>query len=115
MTIETAALIISVLANAYLLRTMGQAWGAVRAGLDAAKRHEELSSFWKDVSLKFQSLVMAKETLKAILDGEENMAFEHPDPAQQGEANRMMADLRRLAQKLQTAEGLRTKGSDAAN
>ena len=106
---------LSIVLNLYLLWSHRNGFGAIRAALQVAKDQQVLASFWKRVAQRYQSLIASKETLKAILDGEENVTFEHPDPAVQADANRMMTDLRRLAQKLHTAEGLRTKGSEEAN
>lgn len=104
---------LSIILNLYLLWSHRNGFEAIRAALQVAKDQQILASFWKQVAQRFQALAASKEVLKAVLDGAEGITFEHPDPAVQADANRMMIDLRRLAQKLQLDEGLRTKDSRA--
>jgi hypothetical protein len=106
---------LSIILNGYLLWSHRNGFAAIRAALQVAKEQQDLASFWKQTAQRFQSLAASKEFIKAILDGEEGAFMEHPDPAVQADANKMMADLKRLAQKLQAAKGLRTKGSDEVN
>ena len=108
-------LVCSVVLNVVLVRVQKEALPTIRLALEAAKKRGELASFWHRVAQEFQSLAMAKEGVKAILEGVPGIVMEHPDPAVQTEANKMMADLGRLAQKLDTARGLETRGSGADN
>lgn len=109
------ALILSLVLNAYLARGQRAAFEAVAAALGAAQAYQELSSFWHRVAQRFQALAAAREGMDAILSGDADVALEHPDPAVQAEANKMMTDLLRLRQMLRQGRGAGAPGSSADN
>ena len=81
------------------------------APLTEGYRYQEgRAKAWEDFAHQMMAVATAKEGVKAVLDGV-NIALEHPDPIEQRKANRLIADLLRIATEIEKARGVSTKGS----
>ena len=97
-----------------LARALQLSLNTTQGYLGMAMSYKKSASEWKRFAQQIHSLAMAKEGIHAVLDGID-MVMEHPDAAEQAEANRLMTDLKRLAEELSTARAIKTKGSTERN
>lgn len=72
------------------------------------KHHQDRAAAWEDFATQMGDLAKSKESLLAALDGIE-FTMEHPDPLEQRKANRLTADIQRLAAEMQQARALKGK------
>ena len=107
-------LVLSVMLNIFLVSMLKSGGNAMQDATKLLREAHQSVTYWKLLAQRFESLVHAKEYVKAVFKGIDVTA-EHPDPAQQIEANKMIANLKRLADKVKLADSLKTKGSDETN
>ena len=116
MTVYTllGVIILETIALIYLTRLTETTAKTLLLTQQVAQEYKSAASAWKQFAEKVRCLATATEGIKAILDGED-IVLEHPDPVMQAEANRLMTDLKRLAQQLQTARVTRSKPNPGLN
>lgn len=78
------------------------------------RHHEQRAAAWEDFATQMGDLAKAKEGILAAIDGID-FVMEHPDPIEQRKANRVMADLQRVAAELQQARALKAKKPEGVN
>lgn len=107
-------LALSLMVNAFLLGMLRTGAKTMQNATELIKGWHASSTYWKLLAMRFESLVHAKEITKMVFEGID-VVPEHPDPAEQAQANKMITNLKRLAEKVKLANSLQTKGSDETN
>jgi len=105
---------LSILANAGFLLLIKEGAKALQNATHLLKDANHSVTFWKLLAQRFENLIFAETTIDAIMN-DIDVTAEHPDPAEQAQANKMIANLKRLAEKVKLADSLKTKGSDETN
>jgi hypothetical protein len=105
---------LSIFANAVLLAILKVGASTMQNATQLLKDANQSITYWKLLAQRFENLIFAEETIEAIMN-DIDVTAEHPDPAEQAQANKMITNLKRLAEKVKLANGLKTKGSDETN
>ena len=108
------ALGVSAFLNVVLLVVDARLANALQMTHEVIQKLQLSTTYWKHLAQQFQALVRSKETLKAAVDGLD-FTLEHPDPTEQAEGNRIVTDIKRIADQLHTARAAQVKGSREPN